>query len=351
MTERAVVTASWLTDAIEQIFAALGYSPAAARTVAESLVAADLRGVASHGALLVPMYVERIRSGSVSRAEAAEVLHDFGAIAALDAHHCLGQLSGDHAMGMAIEKTRSFGIGAVTVRHAFHFGAAFRYATTAADAGLVGVAAANTRPLMPAPGGARAVVGNNPIAIAVPLPGRPPIVLDMALSEAALGKIRLAAQENRAIPATWATDTAGAPTTDPMAALDGMLLPTGGPKGYGLALIIDVLTGVLSGGAFGAGVQGLYADTSVPNNCAHFFLAIEPAAFGDPDDFARNASRLVEEIEKAPTRPDVDRVYLPGQLEHERAETAVREGIPIDGSVLAALRETAESLYVSLGAS
>ncbi len=342
MTDPTVVTASWLTDTVEQIFAALGYSAAAARSVAESLVAADLRGVPSHGVLLVPMYVERILHGSVNLTEEAKVLHEFGAIATLDAHHGLGQLSGDQAMRMAIAKARAYGIGAVSVRHAFHFGAAFRYAATAADSGLIGVAAANTRPLMPAPGGAQPVVGNNPLAIAVPLPGRPPIVLDMALSEAALGKIRLAAQESRDIPATWATDADGQSTTDPTRALAGMLLPTGGPKGYGLALMIDMLTGVLSGGGFGSGVQGLYADTTVPNDCAHFFLAIDPDAF-EPG-FTDRTLRLAEEIEASPTRPGVDRVHLPGQLEQDRAESALRDGVRVDGSVLAALRSTAENL-------
>ncbi|MCE7008880.1 Ldh family oxidoreductase [Kibdelosporangium philippinense] len=141
-----VVTADWLTEAIERIFLALEYSPDAARTVAESLVDADLR------ALLVPMY----------GVEKPEVVNDFGAIATLDAHHSIGQLSGDQAMRLAIEKAREFGIGAVAVRHAFHFGAAFRYASAAADAGCVGIAAANTRPLMPAPGGAKPVVGTIP---------------------------------------------------------------------------------------------------------------------------------------------------------------------------------------------
>ncbi|MER6844107.1 Ldh family oxidoreductase [Streptomyces platensis] len=347
-TDSAVLSASWLTGAVQQIFLALDYSLSAAQTVAESLVDADLRGVTSHGALLVPMYVERIQHGSVSRAESAEVLHDFGAVATLDAHHGLGQLSGDQAMRMAIDKARSFGIGAVAVRNAFHFGAAFRYADAAAEAGCLGVAAANTRPLMPAPGGARPIVGNNPLAVAVPLPDRPNIVLDMALSEAALGKVRLAAQEGRTIPATWATDVMGEPTTDPVAALEGMLLPTGGPKGYGLALMVDVLTGVLSGGAFGAGVRGLYADTTVPNNCAHFFLAIDPAAFGVAEEFACNALRLADEIEASPTKPGTERVYLPGQLEHERAATATRAGIHIDGGVLNALHKTAKSLHVEL---
>lgn len=348
VTEPAVVTASWLTGAIERIFGAVGYSEDAARTVAQSLVDADLRGVPSHGALLVPMYVERIRRGSVSGAEQAEVVNDAGAVATLDAHHGLGQLSGDQAIQLAIQKARAFGIGAVTVRHAFHFGAAFRYALAAAEAGYLGVAAANTRPLMPAPGGAQPVVGNNPLAVAVPVPDRPPVVLDMALSEAALGKVRLAATEGRTIPATWATDPLGEPTTDPAAALGGMLLPTGGPKGYGLALILDVLTGVLSGGAFGSGVRGLYSDTSVPNDCAHFFLALDPGAFGAGAEFAANMRRLTEQIEASPTRPGTDRVYLPGQLEHERAAAAIRLGVRVNGEVLAALHQTARGLGVDL---
>ncbi|MEV6240775.1 Ldh family oxidoreductase [Lentzea sp. NPDC051838] len=342
------VAQEWLTGSIARIFRAVGLSAEASSVVAESLVAADMRGVASHGALLVPMYVDRIRRGSVSLVESPVVVTDFGAVATLDAHHGLGVLSGDHAMRMAVSKAQRYGIGAVAVRHAFHFGAAFRFASAAASAGCLGVAAANTRPLMPAPGGARPVVGNNPLAVAVPLPGLPPVVLDMALSEAALGKVRLAASEGRDIPVTWATDRDGVPTTDPVAALEGMLLPSGGPKGYGLALIIDVLTGVLSGGASGDEVRGLYADTGVPNDCAHFFLAIDPEAFGGAELFAAKAVKLVRGVAKSPLRPGVERVYLPGQLEQERAEVAARKGIQVDGGVLMALHKTAESLGVEL---
>src|SRR6185437_6341977 len=212
-----------------------------------------MRGIPSHGLMLVPMYAERIGAGSVTTATAGEVVTDLGAIAVLDAKNALGILTGDQAMALAVERARQFGIGAVAVRHAFHFGGAFRYVMAAADAGLVGIAAANTRPLIPAPGGAKAVIGNNPLAIGVPRAGAEPIVLDMALSESALGKIRIAAAEGREIPPTWATDASGVPTTDPQAAIAGLLLPAAGPKGYGLAFMVDVLTGVLSGGAFGAG--------------------------------------------------------------------------------------------------
>ena len=346
MNDCRLVSAGWLADAVSQVFTAAGLSQRAAHTVASGLVEADLRGTSSHGTLLVPMYVERIRKGSVSTAEWAEVVLDTGAIAVLDAHHCLGQLSGDQAMAMAVDKARAFGVGAVTVRHAFHFGAAFRYVRAAAAAGCIGVAAANTRPLMPAPGGAAAVVGNNPLAIGVPSADGQPLVLDMALSEASLGRIRLAEQDRRPIPATWATDSEGRPTTNPTEALAGMLQPAAGHKGYGLALMIDVLTGVLSGGSFGADVRGLYADTAVPNDCAHFFLALRVSAFGDPGDFAARLSDLAARVTDSPRAPGNTRPLLPGQLEAERAAAA--DGVTVADSVLNGLHETAASLGVRL---
>lgn len=348
MSDRISVSPDWLNEAAASVFAAAGLSPTAAATVAESLVEADLRGTPSHGVLLAPMYVERLRKGSVSTHETADVVHDAGAVAVLDAGHALGQLTGDQAMDLAVDKARTYGIGAVTVRRAFHFGGAYRYARTAAAAGCVGIAAANTRPLMPAPGGAAAVVGNNPLAVGVPTAGEP-ILLDMALSEAALGKIRLAAQEGRDIPPTWATDRDGTPTTDSCAALTGLLLPTAGHKGYGLALVVDILTGVLSGGGFGNRVRGLYADTSAPNDCAHFFLALDVSAFGDRADFEGRVAELAEQITGSPKAPGTERLLLPGQLEAERQAAARRTGVPLDATVLDALKETAASVGVTLG--
>jgi LDH2 family malate/lactate/ureidoglycolate dehydrogenase len=355
-----------LLAATARVFAALGLPEAAAAAVAEGLVDGDMRGIPSHGVMLVPMYAERIRAGSVTTATAGEVVTDLGAIAVLDAQNALGILTGDQAMALAVERARRFGIGAVAVRHAFHFGGAFRYVMTAARAGLVGVAAANTRPLMPAPGGAKAVIGNNPLALGVPRGGagsndvadadggRPshgaePVVLDMALSEAALGKIRIAAAEGREIPPTWATDASGTPTTDPEAAIAGLLLPAAGPKGYGLAFMVDVLTGVLSGGAFGAGVQGLYTNTEAPNDCAHFFMAIDPAAFGGAEEFAARVAELAAQVTASPTAPGVERVLLPGQLEAERHAAAAADGVRVERSVIDNLREVATSLGVDLG--
>ncbi len=340
----------WLLAAVSRVFAALELPHDASSAVARALVDADMRGIASHGVLLVPMYADRILAGSVSRATEARVLSEFGAIASLDADNALGILTGDQAMQLASHKARQFGIGAVSVRRAFHFGGAFRYVQAAAERGLVGIAAANTRPLMPAPGGAKAVVGNNPLAIGVPAGGLETVVLDMALSEAALGKIRLAAQEGRTIPSTWATDASGQATTDPETAIAGLLLPAAGPKGYGLAFMIDVLTGVLSGGSFGAGVQGLYADVATPNDCAHVFIAIDPAAFGDAAQFVAGVRTLSEQVASSPLAPGTERVLLPGQLEAERHRRALAEGLQLPESVLTALLKTADAVGAELPA-
>jgi LDH2 family malate/lactate/ureidoglycolate dehydrogenase len=307
-----------------------------------------MRGIPSHGVLLVPMYVERLRSGSVSRHTQAEVVVDQGAICVLDARHALGVLTGDHAMDIAVERAACLGVSLVVVRHAFHFGAAFRYVRRACAAGSIGIALANTRPLMPAPGGATPVVGNNPVAIGVPRGEEEPIILDMALSEAALGKIRLAASEGRSIPDTWATDADGTPTSNPEEAIRGLLLPAAGPKGFGLALMVDVLTGVLSGGGFGAAVRGLYADTSISNDCAHAFIAIHPPSFGDGEHFSASVADLVEQIVNSKAAPGVERVFLPGQIESDRRSAAAQHGVPVSASLWRALEKIALEVGVTL---
>ncbi len=339
------VEISELVEATTSVFVAAGVEGQAAHQVAEALAEADARGISSHGVLLVPMYVDRLLAGSVFRHTKAEVVVDAGAVAVLDAGHALGIVTADQAMALAVEKARALGIGVVTVRRAFHFGGAFRYVQAAMDAGLIGIAAANTRPLMPAPGGATAVVGNNPIAVGVP--GPDPLLVDMALSEAALGKIRLAESEGREIPPTWATDRDGRPTTDPVEAIAGLLLPAGGPKGYGLALVVDVLTGVLSGGSFGPGVKGLYADTSTPNDCAHLFLALDPAVFGVAD-FAWRTGQLAQHVRESRLAPGADRVLLPGEREAAAARAAHRDGVEVPVSVLTTLAGTARRVGAEL---
>ncbi|MPV36907.1 Ldh family oxidoreductase [Georgenia subflava] len=341
----------WLADATATVFEGAGLNSRQARVLADSLVDADLHGVASHGVMLVPMYVSRLRNGSVTLAETADVVRDDGGAAAvLDGAHALGQFTGAQAMTLAVEKAKRLGVGAVTVRHAFHFGRALPYAELAAEQGCIGVAMANTRPLMPAHGGAEAVVGNNPLAIAVPGGEGAGFGLDMALSEAALGKIRIAAAEGRSIPDTWATDEHGLPTEDPAAALAGLLLPVGGAKGFGLALVVDILAGVLSGGAFGDAVAPLYKDTTVPNDCSHFFLALDVEHFVGRAGFDAGVAQLAAAVLGSRPRPGVERIMLPGQPEAERARRTAVDGIALDPTTLAGLHAAAAEVGVTLPA-
>jgi LDH2 family malate/lactate/ureidoglycolate dehydrogenase len=308
------VDAERLTAAVADIFTAVGIAADDARTVSNDLVAADLEGMGSHGVMLAPMYVDRILGGSVSRASGGEVVSARGGAIVIDGGHALGQLTSRQAVRLAIAGAREHGLAAVAVRNGFHFGTAGRYARMMAAENCIGIVMANTRPLLPAPGGAEALAGNNPIAIALPSAGDFPAEVDMALSATAMGKIRLAAASGRSIPADWALDAEGRPTTDPAAAIKGMLLPAAGPKGFGLAFVIDLLCGGLSGGAVGAQVRPLYGDASKPYQCAHFFLAIDVGHFPVAETFAGRVSEQAAQVARSKRSPGVGRVYAPGEL-------------------------------------
>jgi LDH2 family malate/lactate/ureidoglycolate dehydrogenase len=325
------VAAYALTAFVAEVLVRLGVPAAGARTTAQALVAADLDGTPSHGVMLVPMYVDRLVAGSVSTAGAASVVRDDGAALVLDAGNALGQITSRQAVDLLTERARAHGLASVAVRNAFHFGAAGFWARALADAGLIGVAMCNTRPLMPAPGGAERVVGNNPLAIALPSAGGEPLVLDMALSATAMGRIRLAESAGEAIPAGWAVDGEGRPTTDPATAIKGMLLPAAGPKGFGLALMIDLLCGGLSGGAIGSEVKPLYDDPAVPYGCAHLFLAVAPAKFGVEGELAGRVAALAQSVRTSKPAPGFDRVQAPGDPERaRRAANASACPLPAD---------------------
>jgi LDH2 family malate/lactate/ureidoglycolate dehydrogenase len=341
-----LVPADDLIALVTRIFAAAGMTAEAARTVADGLVQADLEGLPSHGVLLVDMYVERLRAGSVGTRETAEIVSDRDGAVVLDAANALGQLTGNQAIGIAVERAKEHGAGIVAVRHGFHFGTARRYALQAAEHGCIGIVMCNTRPLMPAPGGAERVVGNNPIAIAVPSDGAVPIVLDMATSEAAMGKIRLAAKAGQSIPLTWAVRSDGAPTDDPNEAIEGMLLPAAGPKGFGLALMIDLMCGLLSGGASGDKVKPLYGDPRVPYDCSHLFVAIDVSHFCDAGWFRRAAAAAADRIRAGARAPGVERLFVAGEPEWERSMNSGFK-VAIERAVADNLIKVAQALHVS----
>jgi LDH2 family malate/lactate/ureidoglycolate dehydrogenase len=340
------ISTNELNALVTRIFMAAGLSSQAAGAVATGLVEADLEGLASHGVMLTDMYLERIRKSSVSTLEAGTVVSDRAAAVVLDAGNALGQLTAHQAMNLAIERAKTFGAGIVAVRHGFHFGTARRYALQAVQADCIGMVACNTRPLMPAPGGAERVTGNNPLAIAVPADGPIPIVLDMATSEAAMGKIRMAEKEGTPIPANWAVRADGSPTTSATEAIAGMLLPAAGPKGFGLAFLIDLMCGLLSGGASGSAVQPLYGDLAVPYDCSHLFIAIYTGHFGDPVAFRAASAAAAERLRSGKRAPGVAQLFAPGEPEYRKRERAARQ-VELAPAVADMLKRLAREMRVS----
>jgi LDH2 family malate/lactate/ureidoglycolate dehydrogenase len=332
----------WTTDAL----VSAGASAANARTVAHYLVLADLRGVETHGLVRMPLYVARMQRGDLDGTADPEVLTDRGVTALVDGCHGFGQVVADRAMRLAMERAGSSGVAVVVARRSSHFGAAAGYTQLAAEHGLIGIATTNTAPVMPPTGGRERRLGNNPISIAVPRASGGPIVLDMAMSVVAAWRIRLAADRGEPIPDTWALDAEGRPTTDPYEAFQGggLLQPIGAHKGYGLAFMVDVLTAVLAGGAFGADVKLLHDEGRL--NTSHFFLALDPGAFGPTEEFDERLTERASQIRNTQTSPDTDRVLLPGEREASLKVEREQTGIPYRRDIFDGLVELSTQLSV-----
>lgn len=341
---QARVPASVLADFSAALLAAAGVPERDARITADALVAADLDGIPSHGVMLLPMYLSRLADKSVQARATPVVGMDIGALVNVDADHCLGQVSSTYAVGLAVERARQHGIGMVAVRHGFHFGAAAYWVRQVCAEGMIGIAMCNTRPLMPAPGGAERVVGNNPLAIGFPAEPGEPVVVDMAMSATAMGKIRIAQARGVPIPEGWATDDKGRDTTSAADAIAGMLLPAAGPKGFGLAVAIDLLCGAVSGGAMGGQVTPLYAKTGEHYDCSHTFMAIDAGRLDG--SAARRTSDFATTIRASKAASGTTRVYAPGDLEAERRRNANGHCL-LDISLLHSLNELASQLRIA----
>jgi LDH2 family malate/lactate/ureidoglycolate dehydrogenase len=319
-----------------------GLPPADATVAADCLVQADLRGVDTHGVIHLPIYVRRIRLGLTNAHPRLVVVRETAATVLLDGDHGLGQVVAARAMERAIALTERSGVGVVGVRNSTHFGMAAYFAMMALGRDMVGLVVNSGRVAMPPWGGAEAMIGNNPVAVAVPAGQERPIVLDMAMSVAARGKIKRALRRGEPIPPDWATDRLGRPTTDPTQALAGLLSPIGGPKGYGLALVNGLLAGVLMGGTFAWEVGSVYDDLDRPQRVGHMLAAIAVDSFTPVAAFKARVDELIREIRSCPTAPGVERVYLPGEIEFECHEERSRDGIPLSRALWGELCEMAQ---------
>ncbi|EHA47995.1 hypothetical protein MCOR27_003664 [Pyricularia oryzae] len=335
------VTAEAASDFVQQLLEKHGVPSAHASVVASGLIQADLRGVESHGINRIPSYVERIRKGVLDPKATPELKQVTPAVAQVDAHNAFGFVAAHKAMESAINMARIYGIGMVSVKHSNHFGMSAWIVQQAVDAGMMSLVFTNSSPAMPVWGGREQLLGVSPIACGAPSEPTP-FILDMAPSVAARGKIHKAKRRGEKIPTDWALDAQGNRTDDPAAALDGgVMLPMGGPKGSGLALMMDVFSGVLSGSAYAGHVAGPY-DPSRAGDVGHFIMAIKPDLFMSMEEFKERMKYLYERVVGCEKMAGVDRIYFPGEIELLRAEERTKSGIPYSRGEIEALNREAE---------
>jgi LDH2 family malate/lactate/ureidoglycolate dehydrogenase len=332
-----------------RVLLAIGVPSPHADAIVSNLIEADLQGVASHGVVRLPIYVQRLRAGAVNPRPDVRVAHETTTTAVIDGDNGMGQWVGMRAMQMAIYKAQSGNCAFVSVRNSNHFGAAGYYARMAVTHDMIGFSftIGGINHMTPW-GGAQAILGNNPFSIALPAGQERPVVLDMACSTAARGKILVAAKDNSAIPSDWATGPDGEATIDPIEALKGFMLPIGGPKGYSLTLVVGLLSTMLSGAAFGSEVTHMYEDFERPQNIGHLFGVLPIASFEPPEIYKRRMDKAIREVRNTPRARGVERIYLPGEREELLAEEYRRSGIPIQKSVWMELRDVGNQLGVAL---
>lgn len=325
-----------------------GVPPNHASVVAESLVHADLRGIESHGVSRLPIYVERIEKKLVQPEQEVTVLRNNGSTILLDGRNQLGAVVGEIALREAMNRAQQMGIAMVGVRHSNHFGACSFYAEKAINAGQILLVLSNAPQSMAPIGGVRPFLGSNPLAIGIPSKHEVPFLLDMATSTVARGKIVLAEKEGKEIPQGWAICSDGQQTTNATEALAGSILPIGGAKGFGLALFIDILCGLLTGAGFADQVYSLYDNWEHPQNIGHIFIAIHVDHFVSYENFTQRFDQYSKQMKDEPTADGVTEILIPGEREHQCMIERKRSGIPLGQVTVSELQQTATNYQIDL---
>ena len=319
-----------------------------AKIVADHLVEAEMCGVSSHGVSRTSIYLKRLASGVVKAKWSHKIEREFPAAIQWNACNSMGMVTGVRVMERCLGKAAESGCCFIAVNHSNHFGMAGYYAKMAAEQGMIGICATNAPPNIAPWGSYKAYVGTNPLAISAPRRGEP-LLLDMAPSIVALGKVILAAKLGNPIPEGWAITADGRPTTDPNEGMKGTVLPIGGPKGYGLSLCMDILCGLLSEAEFGPYLGNMWNDFVHPQNVGHIFCAIDVSKFTDLETFRNRIEKMAEDIKGLPKNPGVDRIYLPGEIELERRQAAIERGVALSEVVYQELIELGKTFGVEPG--
>lgn len=333
-----------IRDRCQRVLIWAGMDADDAFLVADALVLADMRGVHSHGVMRLPVYVERIRRGGLNPRAKPRILRETAAMAVLDAEDGHGIPAGVRAMELCMDKARRVGVGSVAVRRSNHFGMAWYFVRMAVERGMIGVACSNADAFVAPFGARRPYMGTNPLAVGIPAGQEPPVVLDMATSAGAHGRIVMARERGESIPPGWALDGQGHPTTDPAAALAGVLLPFGGAKGSAVSLLIDMVCGPLAGALTGPRIAPLFGDTARPQGLGHWFLVLDVEAFADPEQFAREMDESIRAVRSLEPAHGFERVQLPGEREWEEEQRSRREGVLVPAATLQALEALEQKL-------
>jgi L-2-hydroxycarboxylate dehydrogenase (NAD+) len=319
-----------------------------AGTVARLMAQADLQGSDGHGVIRLPQYLKRLEAGGINRRPNIRIATERAAMALVDGDNGMGHLVMSYAAALAIERARTAGVAWVGTRGSNHAGPASLYARMPIEHDMIVMyfAVGNANHLPPW-GGMEMLLSTNPIAIGIPAGSEPAVVLDMATTVAAYGKVKARAKRGETMPEGWMIDRQGQPLLDPTRAHDGFLLPIGGHKGYGLALMVGLLAGTLQGAAMGRDVIDFNQDHTTPTNTGQAILVIDLKAFGEPDDFKHAVDRLVRDIRSSERLPGVERIWLPGEQSDARRDEYTTAGIPIAPAILSELDQLAGQLGVA----
>lgn len=329
------------------IYAAGGMREEDAKTVADNLITADLRGVYSHGIVRTPIYIRHFKTGNIDAKAKPEIVREKAATALVDGHNAMGMVTADFATRHAIELGKKYGTATVSVTGGNHLGTCAHYAEMAADAGMIGfVWSINGANNMAPTGCVEPLIGNNPFAVAIPCKNKETLVMDMATSVVAKGKILIAAKTGMPIPDTWSLDADGKPTTDAKAAMSGTLLPFGGYKGYALSLMIGAFTSILNGSKWGPTMAHMLNNPHDVANNGHLIQVLDIAAIADVEEFKGRMDAAVDYIKGGKKAEGVQEILVPGEPEHRTYDQQIAQGIKYPAEVIEENRKLADEFGV-----
>ncbi|MDY6825612.1 MAG: Ldh family oxidoreductase [Bacillota bacterium] len=336
-----------LKETCAKLLQAVSVNKEDAEVTADVITCAELRGISSHGIARMPVYLKRLKMGLINANPQIKIESSYNAAAVVDGDNGLGPVITARAMEKAIEMASSEGVGMVGVKKSNHFGVAAYYVMQAMKKDMVGLVITNSSPAIAPFGGKRPLLGTNPMAVGIPGRDGANIIVDMASSVTARGKIRLCATKGEPLPPECALDEEGNPTCDPEKALHGSLVPMGGVKGYALAVLIDLLAGMLTGSGYSDGVREL-TDFSGPVNAGHLLMAVKIDAFNDTENFKGQIYEYVSRLHDEPKAGNVKNIYAPGEIEQNLTAERQKSGIPFTHSQVDSLKNMAEEYNAAI---